>query len=504
MKWPASPILGSTVLLLAITLAAKVIGYTEKILLANYFGTSGEADAYLAVFTFVFGIFVMFRELVEPGFLRVFLETRSENDQSLPWKFFNTVFVALSILPLVLYLLFLLFPDDTVQLFVPGFEGARRKVTVQLLYFSFPALLFLAPSTLSYIALNGLKKFAVPAIGDFLFKAAILFCLVALHGKLGILSTGLGILVGGACRLIVITLPLRKWLQKGRLSLRSEPVRKMRILTIPLVIGIIFSQIGSLFDNALASLVEEGALSALNYARKIAEMPVVVFPYTLGIVLFPYLSQFSIDKDHPRQVALLGDSLKWITLAFLPAGLFLLACAPEVVTVLLMRGAFDAESVRLTSGALMGYSIGLLSFAIETVLVLFYFSCGDTKRPVFIGMAGVAVHLLLGYLFLAPLGHPGIALAFSISKTFKVAVLLLLLHRKIAVNWLFVWRFVAKTAVAGCAFLLVLIAWKNLTPLEMLIDSWPMLARLVMMGGTSGALFILLLLIMKVNLRRSA
>lgn len=81
-------ILKSSAGLLTITLLVKVLGYVEKLVLANYYGTSYQVDIYTVVLTIVLSIFYFFRETVEPGFLNVFLDARSKGNFKSSWGTF--------------------------------------------------------------------------------------------------------------------------------------------------------------------------------------------------------------------------------------------------------------------------------------------------------------------------------------------------------------------------------------------------------------------------------
>ncbi len=58
--------------------------------------------------------------------------------------------------------------------------------------------------------------------------------------------------------------------------------------------------------------------------------------------------------------------------------------------VLFGRGAFDAESARLSAQSLAAYAVGLPAFVLVKVLAPGFFARGDTATPVKIGVAAVA------------------------------------------------------------------------------------------------------------------
>jgi putative peptidoglycan lipid II flippase len=94
------------------------------------------------------------------------------------------------------------------------------------------------------------------------------------------------------------------------------------------------------------------------------------------------------------------------------------------------RGAFDAESTRLSAQSLAAYALGLPAFVLVKVLAPGFFARGDTATPVKIGVAAVALNLAMNVAFMVPLQHVGPALATSVAAIFNVGWLGAVLARR--------------------------------------------------------------------------
>jgi putative peptidoglycan lipid II flippase len=88
------------------------------------------------------------------------------------------------------------------------------------------------------------------------------------------------------------------------------------------------------------------------------------------------------------------------------------------------------ESVRMSSQSLAAYALGLPAFVVVKVLAPAFFARGDTSTPVKIGMASVALNLVLNLAFMVPLAHIGPALATSLAAICNVAGLAVVLVRR--------------------------------------------------------------------------
>jgi murein biosynthesis integral membrane protein MurJ len=316
-------IVRASMLLSAITVLVKLAGYAEKMLLAYFWGTGYEADAYNAVFAFIFSFFVFFREIIEPGFMNTFLKARHISGEKNAWRVFFSVFWPLFLVGILVSLALFLFPDQVVHAVLPGFRGERFELASGLLRNAVPACVFMILSTLTYITLTAHRRFMPAAIGDLVFKMGIVVCMLLLAGRTGIFSAVYGMVFGAAVKLAIHGMALRKNMSFENTGIHAKYLRAVWVLAWPLLIGIIFSQISTLTDNVFASYLQEGSISALNYAKKVVELPVVVFPYALSVVIFPFFSELHIEKNICRLRRLLHETLKWIAIVFIPLAVLL-------------------------------------------------------------------------------------------------------------------------------------------------------------------------------------
>jgi len=453
-------ILKSSAGILLITLLVKILGYAEKLILAKYYGTSYQVDAYTLVLTIILSIFFFFREIIEPGFLNVFLDCKGRNKETDAWSIFNKVLRWILLVTLVVCFGAFIFPHGVLAIFAPGFKGETLIIASQLIRIAIPAGIFLALSTLTSITLNGLKIFVLPASGELVFKASIIICMVLFYKEYGIVGAGIGIVIGSVGRLVAHLTKLYKKVSLRKVHVESTYKRQIWLLTWPLLLGVSFSQVIALVDNVYASFLQEGAISALSYAKKVVDLPVLLFPYVVSIVIFPYFTQLAVEKQNEKLNRLLGDALKWILIVFIPISVFFVAFSRPIIEIIFQRGAFDANSTLLTSSPFMIYSTGLVFFAIETILVIFYYSKADTRTPVFVGIGCVVINIILTWIFIQYMGYVGIALAFVLQKALKNTILLLLLKRRIDFRPSGIWSNLSKVLVASLLFLLMVLLGK--------------------------------------------
>ena len=446
-------LLKSSLGLLVITLIVKALGYIEKLVLANYYGTGYEVDVYTVVITIILGFFFFFREIIEPGFLRVFLEAKQkEIGEKQAWGIFNLGIRTILGITITIAIFVIFFSGSFISFFAPGFIGNQYDLGKGLIRMGIPAAIFLALSTLTSIILNADKKFILPASGEIVFKGVIVLSIILLFESYGIYGAIFGVVLGAIGRLLLHLTKLYRKISFKKVEVDRVYKKHIWILTWPLLLGVGFSQISAFIDNGFASYLQEGAIAALSYSKKVVELPVVMFPYILSIVVFPYFSQLAIEKNINKLQNLFANCLKWILIVFIPITIFFLVYSYFIIEIIFQRGAFDVNSTQLTAKPFLIYSIGLVFFAIETILVIYYYAIADTRTPVFVGMGCVVLNIILTWIFVNKIGYVAIAWAFVIQEIVKNFILLYLLKNRIDYTINDVISFVIKLCGATILF----------------------------------------------------
>jgi putative peptidoglycan lipid II flippase len=250
--------------------------------------------------------------------------------------------------------------------------------------------------------------------------------------------------------------------------------------------------VGPLVENAFASRVGTGGVTALAFSRKIVETLSTILPYTLALVLLPFSAEMAAGKDNRALAQTLTGSLRALTLLFLPVTMGLMLLREPFVRLLFERGAFTAASTQLTAGPLLFYALALLPFALEVIVIQFFFARQDTLTPVIADVAAFVLNVALIPPLMAAFGLGGIALAAALAKAAKVVALLFIFGRRVSAFRLaalgpFALRMgVASLAAAG-VLVAVLVIGQNLD-----LDGFIALAAYLVVGGVlgGGAFFI--------------
>jgi putative peptidoglycan lipid II flippase len=243
-------------------------------------------------------------------------------------------------------------------------------------------------------ALRANHVFGAPATIHLSYNIGILGLMATLGGRLGIVSAAAGVAVGSVL-MVLAQLPSfvrhvgfpRSWRATG-------PTVTLGAFA-PLAVYTIARQAQVFVERYLGSSLPPGTISHLNYAQKVAQMPMLV-ALLVCTVTFPALARsVAAGEAKAARERLEADLRTVIALIFVSAA-YLIAFAPQVVAVLLEHGEFTAADTADTAAILRVYAVGLIGHALVGVLSRAFYT-GERRSwyPAVAMGIGLAVTALL-------------------------------------------------------------------------------------------------------------
>lgn len=420
------------------TLISRALGLVREVVIARAFGTTPQADAFFVAFRIPNLLRELFAEgSVSAAFIPVFTEYLATGSKEAARKLARAVFSTAIVFLLLVSIGGILVSRGIVFLMAPGFHATPGKfdLTVRLTEMMFPFLLFIGLTALAMGILNTVKVFGPPAFSPAFFNlcmiSAVLFlCPLLLEPVFGL---AVGVVIGGLAQFLIQVPSLRK--HGFPLTFRWEPthpgVRKIGLLIIPVMMGVSVSDLNILINNLLASFLEEGSVSYLNYGMRLIHFPVGLVGVALSTALLPSLSAHAARKALGDLRESLSFGLRLALFLAVPATVGLMILRIPIVHLLFQHGVFDAQATAGTATAVLYYAVGLWAFVTVRIIVQAFYALQDTATPVKIAAVAVGVNIFLNLLLMGPLRHGGLALATSLSSMVNVALLLISLRKKL-------------------------------------------------------------------------
>lgn len=430
----------STGILALSTGLSRVLGFVRDLLIAQLFGASIQAQAFVVAFRLP----NVMRDLVAEGavtsaFVPVLSWYRAEGPPQEFWRLSHALLTRLFLLLAALGVAGAALAPHLVRVVAPGFAGEPDKfaLTVTLTRILFPFVTLVGLWAFFMGLLNSLRHFAVPALGPAVLNLAMIAaCVWFVPGqRSGAVALAIGVMVGGVVQLVIqIPVAMRlgfRWRWRWRHPGAQEVLRQLG----PRLVGSAVYQASVLIETALASLgavVGEGAVVALYFANRLVQLPLALFGTTAAQASLPSLAEHAARGDLAafRQTVL--ALMRMTSFVVLPSAAGLVALSAPIVRGLLERGAFDARASALTAQALGLLALGLWAFSMSKGVTGAFYALRDTWTPVRLAIEAVALNVVLSVLLMWPLGLGGLALAAALSNTMNIVRLIRRLERRLA------------------------------------------------------------------------
>jgi putative peptidoglycan lipid II flippase len=248
-----------------------------------------------------------------------------------------------------------------------------------------------------------------------------------------IVGLAIGVLVGGLAQLLFQLPALIKRGAKYFLTFdcQNPGVRRVGALMVPAAIGLSATQINTVVDRMLGSLLTEGSISALYYGNRLIQLPLAIFGIAIATAVFPQLARKAQAKRMDEMKEVLRSSLKLVFFTTLPASVGLIVLGEPIIRLLFERREFTSGDTSATAFALLFYAVGLFAYASIVVIVRTFYSFQDTRTPVKIGCIAMVANIILNLILMRPLAQGGLAFATALAAMINMSLLLWVLHRRI-------------------------------------------------------------------------
>ncbi|MBJ6638756.1 murein biosynthesis protein MurJ [Streptomyces sp. DHE7-1] len=278
-------------------------------------------------------------------------------------------------------------------------------------------------------ALRAHGRYLAPAAIYVVYNIAVITAMFALGGHWGVRSAAFGVAAGG-CLMVLVQLPdlVRRLRDRTVTRAASGGAAAARPVDVTLMATVLLfglcRQSQVLIERFLGSQLPAGAISHLNYAQKVAQIPMML-SMMLCTVTFPVVARALADGDTERARTRVERDLAVAAALVLLGTAAVLACAPQIIQLLFQRGAFTAADTAATAGVMRVYALGLLGQTLTGVLVRSYFSAGRaTWYPLAAMAAGIVVTSWTGACAIGSWGVLGIAAANAAGITVTAVLLL--------------------------------------------------------------------------------
>ena len=422
-------------------LCSRLLGLVREVVIASLFGASRSLDAFLTAFRAP----NMLRDLFAEGALSTAFVTtfskkiQNEGDRS-AWGLANKVATLTTVFMSIVVIIGVIIAPFLVSILAPGFDAEKAALTVVLARTMYPFILLVSLAALVMGMLNAKHVFGMPAMASSFFNIGSIVGGVSLgywmdpaFGPRALIGLALGTLIGGFLQLAVQIPSLLKvgFVFRPDFNWRDEGVRKVLQLMGPAVIAASAVQVNVLINSIFASYLQDGAVSWLNIAFRLMQLPLGIFGVAVATVTLPLVSRSAAAGNIPEFRGALAHALRLVMLLTIPSAIGLIILAEPIISLIYEHGRFTAASTLQTAGALRFYAAGLVGYAAIKVLAPAFYALDKRHLPMIVSLLSIVENFSLNWLFTRYLGwgHRGLAMSTALVALTDFVLLYVMMRR---------------------------------------------------------------------------
>jgi len=418
---------------------SRLLGYARDAVIAYTQGATAATDAYFAAFTIPdFLNYLLAGASLSITFIPIYTSYITRDDVKEGNRVFSSIFCTLLSVLVALVIVAEILAEKLVVVIAPGFDMANIALTAHLTRIVLPAQAFFYAGGLFMAVQYSRGKFLVPALAPLIYNSGIIAGGLILGKKMGIEGFAWGVLAGSFIGNFLIQ-AIGAYTSGLRISLSfdvtNEGFREFVRLSVPIMLGFSLVFVDEWMMRIFGSFLVAGAITWLNNARRLCQVPIGILGQASGVASYPFLAQQYARGNVHRMFSDMKAALDWVFFASaLAASLFFLQ-SKELVLLVFKRGAFSLNDAVNTGIALSVFSIGIPFWCAQNIVARGFFAAKDTLTPTIIGTAAFLITLPAYYFLMIRYGVVGLAGASTIGIFIHATALYLYLYRKLGISF---------------------------------------------------------------------
>lgn len=425
-------------------LCSRLLGLVREMAFASFFGGGPLMDA----FKVAFKIPNLLRDLFAEGalsvaFVTTFTKKFTLEGEGAAWQLANKMATLTAVFMSAVTLLGIAAAPLLVNLLADGFKDPTQiALTIWLTRLMFPFILLVSLAALVMGMLNARRVFFWPAMASSFFNLGSIITGVSLawwldpgFGAKSLTGLAIGTLIGGLMQLCVQFPSLWKLGYRFRpdFAWNDSGVKQVLALMGPAIIAASAVQVNVMVNTVFASHLEKGAISWLEWAFRLMQLPIGLFGVAVATVTLPQISaNAALDALDSFRVNL-SRGLRLAFALTIPCTIGLAMLAGPIISLIYQRGNFDAVDTAGTAGALQFYVVGLAAYAGIKVIAPAFYSLNMKTVPMMVSFLSIGVNLFMNWLltFQLGLGVRGLALSTGLVALCNFALLYGILWKRL-------------------------------------------------------------------------
>lgn len=385
-------------------------------------------DAYNAAFTLPDLLFTLLVSgAFAVAFIPVFSEYLKKDDKKVAWDVAASLLNILVVGTIGVAIIVQIFAVPITKLLFHGFNEETLQLTVNL-----TRIMLITPTLFAISSVWGSiqqahHRFVLYSIASIFYNVGIIVGILFFSTRYGIYGVAWGVVLGTLLQALLQRLGLSGLGYKWRpiISFKLTGVTKTLKLIVPRAIDQGIDQINYAVEKSIGSALAAGSITSFTYANNLRNVPLSLIGAAITTAVFPRLAEQSNDQSKTKLIESFVHTARLILFLSIPAAILSVVARGYIVR--LLYGFGDAD----TANTLGWFAASIVFMGLFFLVSRVFYAMQDTKTPLFVSIASVALNIVLSYHLSVNMGITGLAAAASIVAGLEVLVLMGILRKRL-------------------------------------------------------------------------
>lgn len=411
-------IIKSTILIFALTVIAKVIGFCKSILMASYFGADLNSDAYYFSSGLVANVLYMITASIGLSFLPIYIKIRERAGHERSSQYSAETLVVMSIIAIILTILVILAAPLLITVFASTYTGQQFDNTVLYLRIMSGGILFALLTNIFLNLLNGEKVYGFSNISGIINSVVLILMIVVLSPKIGIMSAVLSLPISYFVQFLVLSFRGKNYVDfRIKRNPWNESTKLLLVQALPILLSNATIELNQMIDKMLLVSIEDGAVSAVHYSTVLFQFAASIVSIPISTVIFTELSELVAKNDLDSTRGLIKDTLHAAYLIGIPVTIVMLVFPSPIVDIVFGHGRFSDYAVSRSAIGLFFYGFCLVPTCIKQVMTKAFYSFHNTKYPMIMSILEVVLNIGSSIILSRFIGLAGVVCGTAVATT---------------------------------------------------------------------------------------
>lgn len=416
--------LGALALMISITCFAQIVTLMKSSVVAGIFGTGIEMDAYNfsnSIVSFLFGfISSSITTIVIPCYVH---KKNRNNVDTFITALYGFILIIVAFIILFRYPIIKILSGKSVE-----FVKISAHILVVLLFSNY----FYSITNITAAHFQCNSKYNTPKIINLIFSAIVVWILI-INKDVSIEKYTLIIAIGLVGNFVIDSLFAIKegWRYRPCFQIKNREVIEIFRRFLPIVYSSGVYKLSLMVDTIIASRLDTGKLTVLNYSNQVANMVNTILIGNLLLYSYPKIVARIKEKGNQKifweQVVSFHLIVCLIIAGFISVG-------QEGIIVLFQHGKFGSDASKSVFLGSLIYIAGQQINIVRDLIYRYFYAKGDTRTPAGNSVLVSIANIVLSIILVRTIGFYGILLGTVGASFLSLIVIMINFKKKIGLE----------------------------------------------------------------------